>query len=327
MRHLFAGLVAISLAASGALAGAGPVRATSTPAGPVEPSESAALFVGVREFLYDRTLTDVRYAVDDAVDLAFLLSIERTPRLVEPRRVILSLSGDPQKKESKEKLRRLREAGASVRAAGQSDVLTLLEAQSRAVGANGLLIVAVATHGVNDGGTQYLLTASSVLRHRGQTSLSEATIRDVISRAGVGRALVLLDACRERLTRDIRAGEADPRSSAAMMKALGEVTGHVVLSAAAEGQYAYDDDAIGNGVFTAAVMDGLRCSAATNEEGFVTVDTLSTYVEARVLEWVRRNQDRNARVATQLQCQGLSKRMPLSACATGSERAAEPRVP
>lgn len=293
------------------------------PDGPVEAAQSAALFVGVREFTHDRTLTEVRYAVDDAIDLAHLLAFERAPRLIEPQRVVLALSGEPEKAESRLRLDELTRAGAKVRPAGHSEVLTLLESQSSAVGANGILIVAFATHGISDRGVQYLLASDSLL-HRSGTKISDADVYDIVSRAGVRRALVLFDACRQRLTRDTRAGDVDPRSAAALLQEIAKTDGRVVLSAAAAGQYAYDDDSLRNGVFTAAVMDGLRCEAATNDRGFVTVDTLSSYVEDRVLQWIRRNRDRDARVATQLQCEGAAKKMPLAACVSGRPASSAP---
>lgn len=293
--------------------------------GPIDAAQSAALFVGVRAFTYDKTLTEVRYAVDDAIDMAHLLSFERIPRLVDPERVILALSGDPEKPESRKRLEELLAAGARVRAAGNSELLTLLETQSAAVGANGILVVSFASHGVSEHGVQYLLASDSLLQKQG-TKISDAEIYDIISRAGVRRALILFDACRQRLTRDTRAGDVDPRSAAAaLLQEIAETDGRVVLSAAAAGRYAYDDDALRNGVFTAAVMDGLRCGAATNEQGFVTVDTLSSYVEDRVLRWIRRNRDRDARVATQLQCEGTSKKMPLALCVSGRSASTSPR--
>jgi hypothetical protein len=278
--------------------------------------ESAALFVGIREFVYDSTLTEVRYAVDDAVDLAYVLAVDGKAHLVPPERVILALSGQPQKHESQERLDALVAAGASIHPAGQSDILTLLESQSRAVGRNGILIVAFATHGISEGGTQYLLTAQSLVRHR-ETTIAESAVRDIITRAGVPRSLVLLDACRQNLTTE-RGPEPDPRSAAAALRrVMGDINGQVVFSAAATGEYAYDDDVRRNGVFTAAVIDGLRCGASTDARGFVTVETLSAYVEERVLSWIQIHRDPGTRRATQLQFEGRSRSMPLSSCAGG----------
>ena len=142
------------------------------------------------------------------------------------------------------------------------------------------------------------------------------------------RALVLIDACRERLTKDIRAGSASPRSAAArLFENLGAIRGQVVLSAATAGSYAYDDDARGNGVFTAAVMDALQCAAATDPRGFVTAETLSRYVEEHVLEWIQRHRDPDARHATQFSSEGRAAQMPLSQCVTGTSSSPQRRDP
>jgi hypothetical protein len=178
---------------------------TAKPAatGTFKPSQSAALFVGVRSFPDDTTIAEVRYAVDDAVDLATVLALNEKVRLVDPNRVILALSGDPQKSESKQNLERLIAAGAKVRPAGETDILNALDKQANAAGRDGILVIAFATHGLSYEGTQYLLNATSALRHR-ETTLSESKIREIASRSDAGRSLILVDACRERLRGDLK---------------------------------------------------------------------------------------------------------------------------
>lgn len=308
-------VVGLLLSVSGAALAS--VRPSTAPSNemPVVPEESAGVFVGVREFPYDATLAKVAYAVDDAVDLAWSMSMDPQTRLVKPERVILALSGEPQKIASRERLRELMGARAKRQSAAQSDIIRALRDQARIVGANGILIVAFATHGVNEKGRQLLLTESSILRNQDETSLPETTIRDIVTEAGTARALILVDACRQRLiSNDTRANDPSRRSVAALLEKMGQVQGQVVLSAAAPGQYAYDDDLHQNGVFTAAIMDGLHCKAPTDEHGFVTADTLAFYVEQRVLAWVQKHRDPRARIATQIQFEGQAKDLPLSVC-------------
>jgi hypothetical protein len=314
LRQVFSILVAVLLCGSAAVAGVRPVApGTAALHSPVASEDSAALFVGVRLFPEDDTLTEVPYAVDDAVDLAWVMAMGGKPRLVSPRRVVLALSGKPQKPESKERLAALIAAGAEERPARHADILKLLRSQAGSVGPNGILIVSFATHGVSEKGTQYLLTASSLLRDR-ETAVPETKIREIVEDASVPRALILLDACRQKLTTNTRDGLPDPRSAAGLMRVMGSLSGQVIFSAAAAGDYAYDDQVARNGVFTAAVIDGLRCGASRNEQGFVTVETLSAYVENRVLAWVRKYRNAKARQATQLQFEGRSRLMPLSIC-------------
>jgi len=305
---------------------AGPVRwADRLQDKEIDPMKSAALFVGVRTFTDDLSLTQVPYAVDDAVDLAFELTMNPQRILVAPQRVVLALSGEPQKEESQEKLRQLLASGASRSAAGHSDILKQLDLQSRAVEPNGIFIAAFATHGVSEDGTQYLLTASSLLAHYQQTSLTDIGIRDIVTRNGVPRSLIFIDACRERLTKDKRSGELDPRSMAKVLRAMSGVNGQAVISAAAVGGYAYDDEVRRNGVFTENVIDGLHCGASRNAAGFITVDTLHSYVESHVLYWLRLHKDSTVKKATQLVTEGATKQMPLSVCINGTASASRPR--
>src|ERR1700688_3736479 len=113
---------------------------------PFDVAQSAGLFVGVRHFSKDPELAEVRYAVDDAVDLAFTLALDLDVRFLPPGRVALALSGEPQKPESQQRLEALKGAGAKVYEADQAEILTLLESQTQAAGKGGILVVAFATH-------------------------------------------------------------------------------------------------------------------------------------------------------------------------------------
>jgi hypothetical protein len=277
-------------------------------------SQSAALFVGVRHFTHDETLAEVRYAVDDAIDLAFVFALDRNVRLVDAGRVILALSGEPQKAESQQKLDALRSAGATVRGAGETDILSVLERQARSVGKKGILIVSVATHGFNADGVHYLLAANSLFEHR-ETSISTNKLLDIAGQSDAPRSLLFLDACRSRLVSGRRSeGESDPRSAAPLVQGLAQARGEVVFYAAAAGQYAYDDDERKNGVFTAAVIDGMHCAAAANPRGLITVDALSDYVNERVLTWIRKHRDARAAKGIQILSDANSKTMPLATC-------------
>ena len=63
----------------------------------------------------------------------------------------------------------------------------------------------------------------------------------------------------------------------------------MVLSGTTLGGYSYDDAGRGNGVFTGALLDGLRGAAPADERHFITPQTLADYVNTQVLQWVRDN--------------------------------------
>ena len=68
---------------------------------------------------------------------------------------------------------------------------------------------------------------------------------------------------------------------------MSHVDGQVVFYAAAAGKYAYDDDEKQNGVFTTAVIEVLRCKAATDERGLITVETLAAIRRDKSPVWIR----------------------------------------
>lgn len=278
-----------------------------------DPSQSVALFVGIRTFRDDETLQNVPYAVDDAIDLAYVFALDPRVALVRASRVALALSDEtPRKQISRRRLAELKRNGAIVVAATQSQILNALNHQAGSAGANGIFIVAFATHGFSDDGAQYLLAASSLLRER-NTAIPAARVLDLVAASGAARSLILIDSCRERLTRQ-RSAEPESMSAAPLIRQMGVTTGQVVLYGAAAGRWAYDDDLRQNGVFTGAVLDALQCRSGFDRNGLLTADDLSGAVERDVLHWVRVNRDPSIRNATQASIDGAARTMPLATC-------------
>lgn len=281
--------------------------AKSPIAGPFRPEQSAALFVGVRKFTHDTI--EVPFAADDAVDLAYKFALDPRVRLVPPERVVIALSGRPQKEDSQARLRDLLDAGARIQEAGPSDILALLQQQAATAGKDGMLIVSIATHGYVKDGVPYILGSTSLFRYP-ETALPTPKLFDIASRSEAQRSLFFIDACRERISKAERAGTF-AATAAPLISRIGRTNGQIVFFAAAAGGYAYDSD--GNGVFTKAVLDALSCKAA-RVRGVVTVDTLHRYVERIVGTWIRQHRDPHLPVATQVSLDGNTHTMPLCEC-------------
>jgi len=275
--------------------------------------QSAGLFVGVSCFK-SGSVEQVPFAVDDAVDLAYVFAFERRVSLVPPRRVMLVLSGRPVKPESKERLRKLRDAGADVRfRADVAAILASLREQAAAAGRDGMIIVSVATHGFLRDGNGYILGDKSDLRDPA-TMLATADVFETIASSAAQRSLVFVDACRERMMKGTRSVFASAASSAPPLdRRLGRTHGQAVFYAAAAGEWSYDDFAARNGVFTKAVIDGVTCGAA-KPGGMVTADTLASYVKRNVHAWIRDNRDPNIGSATESSIDGEARNMPLAQC-------------
>lgn len=282
----------------------------SEPLPPFDPAQSAALFVGVSEFR-DLTLNPVRYTVDDAVDLAYTLAIERNVKLVRPERVALALAGKPTKATSVARLAKLHAAGASLVDASHENIAAALQQQSHLAGSAGMLIVFFASHGFSSEGTPYILSSTSILAQR-DTSLSTPKVLDVVAASRARRSLVLIDACRERLPGRRGKRMMNPANAAPLLAEMKHIAGQVVFYAAGPGSFSYE--AGGNGIFTRALIEGLSCAAARTR-GLVTVETLAEYVEVQVRKWIRENHDRDVVKATQVSMDPDTKGMPLTTCA------------
>jgi hypothetical protein len=281
-----------------------PLTPSESSTGGFDSAHAAALFVGIRTF--DRSaMREIPYAVDDAIDLAYLFAFDRRVRLVPPERIVLALSGAADKPESRIRLNELVHAGAHVAKAGHREILALVGQQAALAGRNGFLIVSFATHGYVRDGIQYIAAASS-------HTVSTAAVLDAIAEHGVPRSLILVDACKERIAgRRGRGIDAFSVAGTPLTKQMPRIHGQVVLSTVGA---AYDNPVRRNGVFTASVIEGLQCKATTIRDR-VTASTLNTYVERNVRKWIRANVDSSIGSATQISLDGEAKNMPLANCA------------
>jgi hypothetical protein len=285
---------------------AGPVSSPATLQLPAfERAQAMGLFAGVSDF--GHAMIPVPYAVDDAVDLAYMFAMDRRVALVPPQHVVLALSGAPRKTESKTRLTELLAAGARRTGATKSEIDSELRKQAAAAGSHGILVFSIASHGFMDHGTEYILGRSSIYRDT-QSSLSAARLLDIIEQSPARRTLVFIDACRDRVLDGVR-GEAAP----AIARKMKNISGQAVFYAAGPGNYAYDDRIAKNGVFTKAVLDGLACNAPSPAE-YVTVDSLHGFVERGVKEWLEKNRKPPVKAAIQVNLGGNTKSMPLSRC-------------
>jgi uncharacterized caspase-like protein len=177
-----------------------------------------------------------------------------------------------------------------------------------------MLIIAIASHGFSRKGVPYVLTSTS-LGQEPQTALATATVLDIASQSRAGRALVLLDACRDQESSPrARASSSLPLAASPLLEAMNQSDGHVILFAAAPGKYSYDDLNRKNGVFTTAVIDALQCKADSDAQGLVTAETLSHYVDDRVRSWVNTYHDPSLGQAIQVRMDGTAGEIPLAVC-------------
>lgn len=256
-----------------------------------DPAASTGLFVGVSVFEYSASWS-LQFPVDDAIDLAHLFSVEL--ELLHPSRVVLALAGEPRKTESRERLSRLLELGATRAGARRSELRVLLARQAKASGEKGLLLVFAATHGFLDQGRHFLAASDSLPQDIPDTGLAVGKLLEEASRAPAPRRVLLLDTCREPLFKRTRS-VADRPLVESLHEAIGSSSGLLVLHGAPFGGVAAEDPERGNGVFTAALLEGLRGAAPADPRGFITAGSLADFVQRRVTEGAEKKAPGQAR--------------------------------
>ena len=134
----------------------------------------------------------MRVADSRSIDLAYLFTLEL--HLITPKRITLSLAGQPQKPGSAKRLQALLAAGALQTKATQHEIYDQLEKRGNVAGERGVFVVTLATHGFNDQGADFLVAADSLRRRIERTGIAVNEIFDDVTRASAPRRLLFLDA-------------------------------------------------------------------------------------------------------------------------------------
>lgn len=263
------------------------------------PSQSRGVFIGINDFA-DESVADLKFACDDAVDLAYRFY---ELGLIRPEGIALGLAGEPIKSETKAKVATLRERGMPEPFSPEkSNILKVLGAASKGAGREGLLVLTLSTHGFYEGGDALLARDTTVDLDLDsgiltETSLSYDSLVALMLRSPSPRRLALVDACRERLRQGgTKSLARDPALPTALAERLARTKGIAMVLGAPPGGYGYDggqDDTnqpIQNGVFTHYLLKGLsgdvRGDTAT---GVVTLGALLDYTQSHLSRWTSAN--------------------------------------
>lgn len=171
-----------------------------------------------------------------------------------------------------------------------------VEKISRQASTVDVFMIYAAAHGMmvecagNDESQYHLLTYYSSLRNDKsicKNGLSENTLSRLMQQVPVRKKLLILDTCQA-------GGAATGKMLLAMrgaeevhaIKRLAKAEGIAIITAAKASQYAGEVPELGHGIFTAALLQGLRGGAA--KDGKITVGRLIADIEERVVELSRR---------------------------------------
>lgn len=229
-----------------------------------------AIVVGINE--YRNKDISLRYAVSDAQVFAQTLKkVARAPLFEDVHIKLLTTPADTTKE--------------SIRMA--------FDETTKKIRPNDIFVFYDASHGVIDvvdGIEQYYLLTSNVLllssRHIGRDAMSQKELVGLIGTIPAQKKLVILDTC--------HAGKAGKEIAIALLqqtrglsestaiKLLQRAVGSAVFSASSDTQQALEGYKE-QGLFTYAVVEGLKGSADTNKDGYVKISELQDYVEEQVV--------------------------------------------
>jgi WD40 repeat protein len=140
---------------------------------------------------------------------------------------------------------------------------------------NDVLVVYLAGHGEIVGDEWYFLPHDFVFSLEGvrATGISATTLRDLLSRVGPQRVMILIDSCKSGGSIDTLATAIDRR----LLRSLGRDAGVAILAGARHDQSAKEFPQLHHGAFTYVLLQGIGGQADTQHTGQVKTDELLTY--------------------------------------------------
>jgi hypothetical protein len=252
--------------------------------GAIEWSRSAGVFIGIEQF-HERpgAPLPVKYASDDATDLAYLFTRELLPS----SKTALILAGRPHKTTSQAHLTALvSEAKVIVddrdSPVDAAAIYAEIREEAEHVEAGGVLIISIATHGYTTPDGRHILLMPDTTMHELQ-GVELAKLLACIPAERASRVILFVDACRAEIDPD--EPQPDPRGAlpTKFFEELKLPGNYVAFIAARAGEFAQGDERAQNGFFTEAVLEALNCNGnAAGPDGYLTPSALDEYVTRRV---------------------------------------------
>jgi uncharacterized caspase-like protein len=148
-----------------------------------------------------------------------------------------------------------------------------------------LAILFFAGHGFSDARGTYLATHDTSLTLLAETSLEGAKLQQLWSEIGAGRKLLITDACHSgglKGLRGIGGVRLAPVASESPHAGSGPPPLSMSIASASENEKAAEDERLGHGVFTVALLNGLRGDADADGDRTITSNELGAYVTREV---------------------------------------------
>jgi len=221
---------------------------------PKSPEARYAIVIGIDRYT-DAALTPLQHAVDDAtrfynvLDAQGYISIQLSNFQVSPDYLL-------------------------------QQIVRIGDELERTVGReNGTLVITYAGHGFQQDNQNYLAMGDADPANLKGTALSMNRLKNVLANSGIGRQVLLIDACRND---PARSGTNPDR---VFVEDEFTASGLSILYSASPGQLSYETAKLNQGVFSHFAANALAGAAQRDTQGWVTVNGMFNYVRNQVIRY------------------------------------------
>jgi hypothetical protein len=176
-----------------------------------------------------------------------------------------------------------RRSGTTVLTESKATAAAILASAGQAFSAasSDTVFVYLAGHGQADGGEYYFISHDTDPKDVARTAVPLRSIKKMFDECKSKRVFLWLDCCHSGGIMRPRSGA--PENGKAILKRTLEVVqgeGRIIIAACTAEQLAYEDPSIGHGVFTHALLRGLRGEAESHGE--VTASSLYDFIDREI---------------------------------------------
>ena len=202
--------------------------------------------------------------------------IRKLPAVATDVREMARLLGSDQGQFPSQNVRSLADEEATHKA-----ILDVIEATFSGVKADDAVFAYMAGHGEVVAGEYYFIAHDTTAQGIATNGVPLKKIKEAFDSSPSKRAFLWLDFCHSGgiIPRDIEGG-LDDRDVISRTLEVAQGQGKLIVAACTPGQKAYESAAVGHGLFTEALLTGLKGEAVN--KGEVTINSLYDYIDRRM---------------------------------------------
>jgi hypothetical protein len=223
-----------------------------------------ALLIGINHYYLDESIGNLRYCVNDVVELDKILTDESRGNF-RSSQLLHSEMDDVKSLPTR------------------SNIMSLTSRLANNSESKDTILFYFAGHGFEQDNVNYLLPADSCRNILADTAISLKWIKETVNKSLARKKFIIIDACHS-------GSELGRSNSIAMSKSFhdemfSEAEGCAILSSCKIGQLSYEYPEKSHGVFSYYLLEGLKGSADNDGDGIITVPDVNKYVWEQMREW------------------------------------------